>query len=162
MPDNDIEPPAAWLPVLTYIQAHIAATNALRDHLVAQCEAPGGLKRIRESSAVLEYFCKARRGCLLLLVWRTRDGLMFYQPGYKLAPDFNTEHSTADGRAANTVDGDRRWKPQAGALHGFYRDLPDGGGLQLQCGHVSRLVSGNELLDQAQAATPGQPRRRFL
>src|SRR5262249_46582546 len=63
----DTEPPTAWLPVLKHLQTSIAHADALRERLVTECEAPAGLKRIRASSGVLEYRCKAR-GCLLLTV----------------------------------------------------------------------------------------------
>jgi hypothetical protein len=159
--DNDIEPSAAWLPVLRRLQARIAHGDALRDRLVAACEAPGGLKRIRASS-VLEYRCQARR-CLLLIVWQTPGCRVFYQPPYRLAPGYNAEHSNDAGRAHNTLDGDRIWKAQAGVLDHRYRRIPGATiGLELHCGHVSQVVPGHEVVDDAESATPGHPRRHFL
>jgi hypothetical protein len=154
MADEEIRQFSAWL------KASTERSEALRQRLVELCESPGGLKKLRPVT-VVEYRCAARR-CLLLVVWRTPDGFMFYQPSYRLAADVNAQSSTPSGRARNTIDGERAWKPQAGLLDGRYRGLPNGGGLTLQCGHVRRIAPGDELLDYAEAATPGAPRREFL
>lgn len=62
---------------------------------------------------LLTYRC-AERGCLLLDVVQLPEpvGRLFYQPAYKLSPVRNEESSSPEGRARNTVDGDRRWKPR--------------------------------------------------
>lgn len=109
------------------------------------------------AAAVLEYRC-ASRGCHLLTVWRTPVGLMFYQPPYKLAPAVNEATSNADGRAANTSDGDRRWNARGGRLD----DLRawDEAGLRLNCDHVHKFVGVAELFAAADSGVRGSPVRR--
>lgn len=73
-------------------------------------KATGRLKHHR----MLTYRCKTR-GCVLLDVLQLPApvGMVFYQPNYKLSRSVNEAQSTPEGRARNTVDGDRRWKARA-------------------------------------------------
>lgn len=112
------------------------------------------------AALVVEYRCR-RRGCLLLHIWRSPQGLMFYQPPYKNSPRLNDATSSASGRAKNTVDGARRWRSRAGNLdrvRGW--DVPMG--LAVACDHVSQTVETDILLALADSARPGKETRRVL
>lgn len=63
--------------------------------------------RLKAHRAVA-YRCPKR--CLLADVLTTAQGIIIHVPAYKLSPKVNEESSSASGRAANTTDGDRRWK----------------------------------------------------
>ncbi|MFC0359517.1 hypothetical protein ACFFHC_06885 [Kytococcus schroeteri] len=93
-------------------------------------KATGRLKHHR----VLTYRCKTR-GCLLLDVLQLPApvGMVFYQPGYKLAPSVNAARSTEAGRRNHTTDGDRRWKPAV---------MPGGqpGNYTVNCDHLNGVA----------------------
>ncbi|WP_271396010.1 hypothetical protein [Neomicrococcus lactis] len=56
--------------------------------------------------------CNDRRRCKMAEVFITASGVLIHQPGYKLSPAVNLDHSSEEGRAKNTLDGERRWKSQ--------------------------------------------------
>ena len=85
------------------------------------------------SHRLLSYRCPRR--CLLLDVaqFPAPVGVVLHTPGYKRSPTVNEATSTAAGRAANTVDGDRRWK-----AHTF---LPEQAiNVTLACDHVESVL----------------------
>ena len=116
---------------------------------------PAARKHIR-AATVLEYRCRTK-GCLLLIAWRSPQGLLFYQPDYKLSPTMNTADSNESGRARNTLDGDRHWMPTAGSLDDF-RGWGPTCALHMDCRHVRRPIPTDDLLAAAEAATPGNTR----
>lgn len=59
------------------------------------------------------YVCHHRRQCVLMYVYDTPQGIIVHHPTHKPSPRRNLERSSAEGRAANTLDGDRRWKERA-------------------------------------------------
>lgn len=68
------------------------------------------------ASSRLIYRCTGRR-CALMKVYRTPDGeALLIHPRYKLSEAVNAAESSADGREANTEDGNRHWKGWAGWL----------------------------------------------
>lgn len=109
--------------------------------------------------ALAEYRC-AGQGCLLLHLWRSPQGVMFYRPAYKLSLGRNESESTPDGRAANTTDGRNHWRADAGTLESA-RGW-EGHAMPVQCDHFQGNVSTADLFADADAATPGKPRRRRL
>lgn len=128
-------------------------------------------RQIRDA-AVVEDFCS--RGCLLLHVWRSPEGLLYYLPHFKQSPGLNEERSNAAGRARNTKDGNNHWNPKAGRLDDYRGWGPSIGldpstglelstGVELQCDHVlPAFVSFDELLKRADSTTPGKPTRRYV
>lgn len=70
----------------------------------AELKSAGKLKDHR----AVAYRCPKR--CLLVDVLTTPQGLIIHTPAYKLSPDLNEELSNEPGRAANTIDGNRKWK----------------------------------------------------
>ena len=129
-----------------------------REQLILSAYETTDPKRIKVV-ALLEYRC--RHGCLLLHVWRSPDGVLFYRPAYKLSPRFNAERSNAAGRARNTRDGGNHWNPVAGLLDDL-RGWGPSAGLDLQCDHVDQTLPASDLLEEADAATPGRPTRRLI
>jgi len=59
---------------------------------------------------MITYRCK--RGCLLFDLVHVSAQMVAHHPRYRLSPRLNASTSSESGRAANTVDGDRRWKAQ--------------------------------------------------
>lgn len=138
------------------LRCELANRRSRAELIIAEYESSSG--DVTRGNAVVEYRC-ARRGCLLLHVWRTPDGLKYYQPGYKLSAALNERDSNAAGRARNTIDGDRRWRSRGGVLddlQGWGADV----GIPLQCDHLNSVAPSDEVLAQAEAATPGSPTRR--
>ncbi|WP_404371008.1 hypothetical protein [Kytococcus sedentarius] len=125
------------------------------DHLRAQEErraaghaAYESLKRLGglADHRVIVYRC-ADRGCTLLDVLQLPDpvGRFYYRPVYKLSPERNTGGSTPEGRARNTLDGDRRWKAAA---------MPGGDpiGYTLNCDHLDGIALRSERVEADLAA----------
>lgn len=94
----------------------------------------------------LVYRCKAR-GCSLLELYRSPDGLIVYRPRYKLSPAQNAEFSNASGRAANTEDGDRHWK----ASGGFLRESWEGWMIEGICDHHRSHITLEAILGDLKA-----------
>lgn len=59
------------------------------------------------------YVCHHRRQCVLMYVYDTPQGIIVHHPTHKPSPRRNLERSSAEGRAVNTLDGERRWKQRA-------------------------------------------------
>jgi hypothetical protein len=140
------------------IEAVLAEMRQLSDQITTAYTSPEG-RRAMQQSALLEYRCP--KGCLLLHVWRSPAGLMFYQPPYKLSPSLNEVRSSPSGRAKNTLDGERRWRATAGVLDEYRGWGPDTT-LGLNCHHLNHHEKTDALLEAADAATPGTPTRRVL
>lgn len=119
-------------------------------------ETPQGRAAVK-ACAVAEYRC-AGRGCLLLHVWQSPAGPLFYRPAYKLSRDVNERESSPEGRAANTADGENHWRADAGHLAGA-RGWPEHT-MPLQCDHFRANVETAKILADADRATPGKPKRR--
>lgn len=133
------------------------------DDLDAAAEATYHLARqTRRLRGVLlvEYRCP--KGCLLLHAWRSPAGVLGWRPPYRSSPALNAETSTAEGRASNTSDGERRWRG-----HAFNLDSArswEGHALPLTCDHTPARFSvpTASVLADADAATPGRPTRRIV
>lgn len=87
----------------------------------------------------LTYRCRAG-GCLLLDAVDTPLGIVMHQTRYKYSPEENARRSNAEGRAKNTEDGDRHWRPRTyflavSALR-FADDPVSGYGSEVTCDHV--------------------------
>lgn len=84
---------------------------------------------------------RCRKGCSMLEVYPTPRGVIVYQPRYRLSPTRNAEQSSPEGRAANTEDGDRRWKAHAGFLPTEW----EGWTMPLACDHAELSISADAL-----------------
>ena len=131
-----------------------AEVQSRREDQLAVVSAYEGMSRAAVRSVLLVEL-KCRREHVLLHVWRSPEGLRYYQPPYKNSPNMNAATSTAEGREANTVDGDRRWRSRGGSL-------PHDGSLELSCDHVKETVRIEAVHQMAAAARPGTPTRRIL
>lgn len=78
------------------------------------------------------------RRCSLLELYRTPGGMIAFIPPYRLSPRMNSETSTDEGRRANTIDGDRRWKGRAFPLDTRFD-------YSLQCNHAQGLITGEQI-----------------
>lgn len=138
----------------------LAALLAELDHeaeVVAAAYESAGRKRIAPVT-VATFHCAARRSCTLLTVWRTPAGLMFYRPRYRNSPALNAAESNAEGREANTEDGERRWRARAGNLDRL-RDWGEHAGMELNCDHAHTFMRMPDLLAVVDRGTPGAPTR---
>ncbi|TDT30880.1 hypothetical protein [Naumannella halotolerans] len=88
---------------------------------------------------LVAYRCGNRRRCLLLDVVNMPPpvGPIFHRPRYKLSPKVNAATSNDSGRAANTEDGDHKWKaqtfPPAQCLN-----------VSLSCDHLQHVLVSKE------------------
>jgi len=87
--------------------------------------------RLRDQR-IISYHCTTRH-CLLLDVIQIPDQVVIHQPPYRLSPAVNTSTSNASGRAANTIDGERRWKAQT-------YDPSSAVNFTLTCDHLHQVV----------------------
>lgn len=108
------------------------------------------LKERKKLTSVLIYEarCDSRDRCLLLHVFQTPAGPAFYLPRYKLSPEVNARESNADGRRANTEDGNNRWKGQAGLVRPAFN-------FSLNCDHYRGELEPDDIEGE-----PGRPTRR--
>jgi|tagenome__1003787_1003787.scaffolds.fasta_scaffold20973610_4 hypothetical protein len=106
--------------------------------------------------AVVEYYCQVR-SCPLLTVFQAPDGLLVALPRYRKSPQRNAAGSVASARAKRTVDGDRRWRARVALLEEFADPLLPQWGVEVNCDHVSKPISGVELLGDVQQGCPGSP-----
>lgn len=97
-----------------------------------------------------------KRGCLLLLVWDAPEGAIWFRPAYKLSRGLNLESSNPAGRANNTADGDRHWKANL-APFDQVRSYAAEGGISLECDHVHRYTTRDELVGAVDSSRPGIP-----
>ncbi len=86
---------------------------------------------------LLTYRCP--RGCSVLHVVSTPQGVIFGWPRYKMPARATETRSTAAGRAANTEDGSRHWKRRAS-----FADTTDRS-VGVQCDHMRREVDVAEV-----------------
>ncbi len=109
----------------------------------------------RRQVALGRWYCTASHPCLLLEVWQAPGRRLGVLPSYTLPPAANAALSSAEGRTANTVDGDRKWKPWAV----FIDELPRSSNLTLTCKHPLEqpLLDVADLLDAIDGATAGRP-----
>jgi hypothetical protein len=106
-----------------------------------------------------EYRCQEKR-CLLWHAWQSpRYGVCWYAPGYQLSPSTNETTTNPNARVKRTTDGDRSWKPRAGPLDSF---RGSGGAFLLACDHFRGRVPIDQIIADADRATPGKPTRRLL
>jgi hypothetical protein len=116
-------------------------------------------KRVR-ASLLTEYRCRSRAACLLWHAWLSpRYGVCYYRPPYQLSPLRNERTTNPKARVERTMDGDRSWQGSGGPLD-FFRN--SGGEFKLACDHFDGRVTCDQLLADADAATPGKPTRRML
>lgn len=98
----------------------------------------------------LIFEARCRRRCLLLHVFQTPAGPAFYIPRYKLSPELNESLSNPAGRAANTEDGDHRWREQCSLTR-------HAANFTLTCDHYRGILELEDI-----AGTPGHAVRRTL
>jgi hypothetical protein len=111
----------------------------------------------RRKVSVVEYYCRVR-SCPLLTVFQVPGGLLLVAlPRYRKSPQRNGVGSVASARAQRTVDGDRRWRARVVPLEEFADPLLPQLGVEVNCDHVSKPVSGVELLGHVQQDRPGSP-----
>ena len=116
-------------------------------------------RKALKSALLAEYRCS--RGCLLLHIWRSPHGILYYHPPYKLSRERTEQDTTPSARTKRTADGYRRWLGRGGNLDDL-RGWGDEAGVPLQCDHVRTVQPSTLALTDADAATPGKPtRRRF-
>ena len=129
-----------------------ALLNDREERSRAGAAAYEALKRTGKLSShrVLSYRCPRR--CLLLDVMEFPEpvGLTFHLPRYRLSPALNAETSSAEGRAKNTEDGDRRWKSHTSA---------ETFAVALNCDHLHHISVRRERL---QADLERGPRGRVI
>lgn len=94
-------------------------------------------ERTRKKARTLVYRCPNRKRCALAEVYASPAGVLIHHPTYKLSPDLNEQESSADGRAVNTTDGDRRWKVRTYFLEAAAN-------LTLNCDHVRGIIIERE------------------
>ena len=114
--------------------------------------------------ALIEYRCP--RGCLLLHVWSSPSGRLWYRPRHKLSPAIADAETVESARAKRTEDGFRVWQSSGGdfdELLDFFDFDPTAGGLSVNCDHVRNVeILCDRLTADADAATPGKPTRHTL
>ena len=115
------------------------------------------LKRV----LLLDYRCP--QGCLLLHVWQSPHGRLFYLRRYQLSRGKNTAETAEAAREHRTEDGDRKWPARGGNfddLLDFTRADPDVG-LLLNCRHVRRLITAEQAAADM-SNTPGRTKPRVI
>jgi hypothetical protein len=109
---------------------------------------------------VLEYRCAHRKpGCLLLHVWNTPRGRLYYLSRYRLSPTKATTETAETARQKRTEDGLRTFRARAGSFDDLLDDYaaePDAG-LSMNCAHLRNVFIGFDRL--AADASAGQPGR---
>ncbi|MDJ1113789.1 hypothetical protein [Microbacterium dauci] len=109
------------------------------------------LRSRRALKSVSRFVARCQNGCLLLTIFETPSGPAFHQPRYKLSDSLNEIESNAAGRAANTEDGDRRWREQAGMVSAAINFV-------LTCDHTRRTLEFADI----ELGSPGSPTRRVV
>lgn len=105
---------------------------------VAVINEPGRLRTIRR----LQYRCTAVDRCLLLDAIDTPLGVLLHQKRFKNSDALNQQRSNEAGRAKNTFDGDRHWKPRTFYIEqsALALDDADGATLEVLCDHVMAQI----------------------
>lgn len=128
----------------------------------------------RRQVLMAEYRCATPKRCLLMHIWQTPHGRMYYIPAYRLSPNVTNTETVESARRKRVRNG--RWQPTVGSLDelleffdgadliGFpgVRDGTPGtaaGGLPLNCAHVRTAVSAEELARVIAGVHPGRPAR---
>lgn len=89
----------------------LARLLANSERRTAQAEAyVAMLTRHHQQNKAARLIYRCPRNCVLCRVYVTAQGVVVYFPRYRLSPAANAETSNTDGRATNTLDGERRWK----------------------------------------------------
>jgi hypothetical protein len=112
------------------------------------------------SVLVLEYRCgHDRPGCLLLHVWNTPQGRLYYLPRYRLSPKTATTEVAESARRKRTEDGFRVLRSRAGSFDEILADYacePDSG-LPMNCEHLRNVnVMFERLAADAEQGQPGR------
>lgn len=131
-------------------------SEPLDAHAIALAYESADRKAIK-AALLIEYRCS--RGCLLLHVWQSPHGILYYIPPYKLSPKRTEQDTAPSARAKRTADGYRRWLGRGGNLDQL-RGWGDEVGVALQCDHVRTVQPSTRALADADTATPGKPTRR--
>lgn len=97
----------------------------------------------------LTYRCAHDDRCLLLdaLEIPGPERVLLHQKRFKNSDEVNRRRSSEAGRRANTVDGDRHWKPRTYYIGQSALDYPDDRPtprLSVQCDHVGVLPDGSD------------------
>ncbi len=114
-------------------------------------------KKQLQKVLLLEWRCLSN-GCLLIHVWQSPMGPLYWIPHYKVSKKRNAERSVASARAKNTLNGDNIWKPRAGSLWEL-REWGESLAVSLQCDHLEDRAFSAAALLAAASPTPGQPTR---
>jgi hypothetical protein len=115
------------------------------------------------SVLLLEYKCP--KGCLMLHVFSTPDGRMYYAPRYRLSESQSLKQSDPVARERRTEDGVRKWLSRGGSfdkLLGFFSNTTQSGGLTLTCDHLNKHVLTDQLAADIGGAAPGRPKKKRL
>lgn len=108
----------------------------------------GDPKRMRQLRR-LTYRCVTDR-CLLLDAVQVADTVLLHQKVFKNSHEVNQRRSNEAGRKANTVDGDRHWKPWTYYIGQSALGHPEGSGSMagqsLQCDHVGVTSGGSDFV----------------
>lgn len=100
---------------------------------------------LRRKARNLVYRCPNRKRCALAEIYASPAGVLVYHPTYKLAPEVNAASSSAEGRAANTRDGNNHWNRRV-----YFLDPADN--LTLNCDHVQHHnIDRSEVLHDLKA-----------
>lgn len=130
-----------------------------RDEAIAAAYLAIPKRRLRQVLLV-EYRCYAGAGCLLLHIWQSPQGILFYKQGAKLSSTRNAAMSNESGRRRNTVDGDRDWRGYGGVLDDLRSWADTAVGLPLQCAHVDTYAPAAAVLRDTDQSRPGNPTKR--
>lgn len=134
--------------------------QSITDDLIAAAYESASAERLRPTLLV-EYRCRGQ-GCLLWRVWRSPRGMCFYLPGYKLSSARTDAETVETARAKRTSDGYRKWRGRGGLLDRLRDWPPEVVGMLFQCDHTKVHRRADQLIADAEAATPGKPTRRHL
>lgn len=135
------------------VQAYLDEFNRAPIEVLKYYELLLKMKQLR-SALIYQAYCSDADSCLLVRVFQTPKGLAYFIPRYKLSPSVNERHSSPEGRAEHTEDGDRRW-----IAHGSLLKFADY--LILQCDHFN---GDNALVLRREEITgkPGNPTKVTL
>lgn len=121
---------------------------------------PHGRTTALNDALLLDYRCP--KSCLLLHVWQSPSGRMFYIPGYQLSRTKADTETAAAAREYRAVDGDRKWPARGGNLDellDFFERGKMPGGLQVTCRHVRQVLAAAEIVKLLDGSSPGRPTR---
>lgn len=105
-----------------------------------------------KGALLAEYRCRTK-GCLLLHVWQSPNGLEFFAPAARVSDQYTSAgqwHWLGMNRRADNKTGDR-----AGRIDDLAR-LQAGGWLWLLCEHAKEVLWTREIRADTAAARPGR------